>query len=130
MTFAPACSTASTSSPSRAKSAERMDGAIQGCMTTSVLHNAAALADELIGLDDFLRPLLRMLEHRLGQAVRFELVGMMTAQLTPVRLDHLFVACARCDFEHLISRFQWRRAAARGIRRKAAATDAHHGFDL
>src|SRR5579862_2884005 len=36
MTCAPALSTASTSSPSRAKSADRMEGAIQGVCMTSV----------------------------------------------------------------------------------------------
>src|SRR5882757_5772170 len=49
MTCAPALSTASTSSPSRAKSAERMEGAIQGVCMASV-YAGRPLASEPGGL--------------------------------------------------------------------------------
>ena len=58
-------------------------------------HDAAALADQLVGFDDLLGALLGVLDHRLGQAVGLELVGMMAAQLAPIGFDDLVIARRR-----------------------------------
>src|ERR1700733_6390687 len=105
MRSAPACSTASTSSPRRAKSADRMEGAIQ--LVSIVLRilpasDAAAFAHQLPGLDDLLGPLLGMLDHRLRQAIGFELVGVMAAELAPIRQRELLLAVLRGAFQHFV----------------------------
>src|SRR5262245_43129473 len=102
MMSAPALNTASTSSPRRAKSADKMDGAIQGCMAASVLHDAAPLVDELVRFNDLLGPLLGMLQHGFRQAVGFELVGVMATQLAPIGLADFLIAHAGGDFEHFV----------------------------
>src|SRR3954463_14635294 len=109
MTSAPAASTDWTSSPSLAKSAERIEGAIQGVMRTS-LHSSRRLY-ELERLDDLLRALLGMLEHRLGQAVRLELVGMMFGELPTVRLLDFGVRRLGIDLEHLVGGVELHAAA-------------------
>src|SRR5438874_4896759 len=48
--------------------------------------HAAPLADQLIGFDDLLRALLGVRHHRLRQAIRFQLVGMVAAELSAVGL--------------------------------------------
>src|SRR5580692_7207251 len=103
MRSAPACMTASTSSPRRAKSADRMEGAIQlrSMFTILAASNTTAFADQFPGLDDLLGALLGMLEHRVGQAVRFELVGMMPAQLAPIGQRELLVGVLRRALQHL-----------------------------
>src|ERR1700688_2832022 len=117
---APASMTASTSAPRRAKSAERIEGAIQ-CMQISLAH-AAAGANRLVGGLNLLRALLGALEHRLRQAVRFELVGVMPAHLPTIRFDELLVGHRRCGFEHAVRLHQALLAA-----REAAARPAGVG---
>ena len=91
---APAASTVRTSSPSRAKSADRIDGAIHGvCMAWRLV---SALADasldpavslhQFVGFEDPLRALVRRRDHRLGQAVRDQLVRVVLAHEPAIRL--------------------------------------------
>ena len=90
----------------------------------------ALRAYELIGLDDLLRALLCVFNHGIGQSVRFELIGVMAAQLPPVCLDDVLVAGGRCALEHavgvaeLLSRIAERRV------REAAAADAQCRLDV
>src|SRR6185312_8537113 len=62
--------------------------------------DAAALADQLVRLDDLLGPLLGVLDHRLGQAVGLELVRVMAAELAPVSFDHFLVGRIRGGLQH------------------------------
>ncbi len=48
-------------------------------------------------------PLLGVLDHGLGQAVRLELVGVMATQLPAVGLGHFLVRGARHGLEHTVS---------------------------
>src|ERR1700719_5079572 len=116
-TSAPAAMTASTSAPRRAKSAERIEGAIQ-CMRISLAH-APAGANRLVGGLNLLRALLGAFEHRLRQAVGLELVGVMAAHLPAIRFHDLLVGHDRCGFEHAVGLRQALFAA-----RKAAAEAA------
>src|SRR5579864_5448993 len=97
-TSAPAASTASTSAPRRAKSADRIDGAIR-CMPTSLAH-AAMSADRFVGRLYLLSALFGVLEHRVRQAVGLEFVGMMAAHLAPISLDDLLVRHAAIGLEY------------------------------
>src|SRR5665213_638339 len=104
MRSAPACRTASTSSPSRAKSAERMDGAIQLVSIVPILavSNTAAFAHEFPGLDDLLGAFFGVLDHRVGQAVGFELVGVVAGELPPIGQGEFLVAVLRGALQHLV----------------------------
>src|SRR5580658_10635908 len=97
-TSPPAAIAASTSSPRRAKSADRIEGAIS-CMPRSLAH-AATSANCLVGGLDLLRALLGALEHRVGQAIGLELVRVMAAHLPPIGLDDLLIAHRRRGLEH------------------------------
>src|SRR4051812_23221201 len=118
-TSAPAATTAFTSSPSRAKFAERIEGAIQGVMAAS-LHSPRGL-DELERLDDLLRALLGVLQHRFRQPVRLEFVRMMFGELPTVRLLDFGVRRLRIDLEHLVGRVELHAARARALARPCAA---------
>src|SRR5689334_20269053 len=109
MTSAPPASTACTSSPSRAKSADRIEGAIQGVMVTS-LHSPRGLY-ELVRLDDLLGALLGVLEHRFRQAIRLELVRMMFGELPAVGFLDLGIGGLRIHFENLVRRIESHAAA-------------------
>src|ERR1700722_2935279 len=88
---APAASTAFTSSPKRAKSAERIDGEMMMDMVTLSTH-AASGTDHFISLLNALRLFLGNLRHGFGQSVRHEFIRVMTAHLSPIRLGHFLVA--------------------------------------
>src|SRR6185503_18892506 len=128
---APAASTASTSAPSFAKSAERIDGAIQGACIRRSLPLARRLY-YLVRLDDLLRALLGVLEHRIGQAIGLELVRMMFAELAAVGLGHLLVRRLGIDLEDLVRRGELHamRARGAGARTRACATGAAAGAHL
>src|SRR5450631_3726435 len=91
---APAASTACTSSPKRAKSADRMDGEMMIAMVTLSTH-AASGTDYLISLLYALRLFLGYLRHGLRQSVRHEFIRVMTAHLPPIRLGHSRVSRLR-----------------------------------
>src|SRR5688500_7590317 len=69
-------------------------------------RHAARGLDQVVCLDDLLRALFGVLEHGLGQTIRFQLVGMMLAELTPVRLRDVGVGRLRIDLEYLIRGLQ------------------------
>src|SRR5713101_8724118 len=97
---APAASTAFTSSPKRAKSADRIDGEMMVVIVTPVfLPHAACGTDYLIGLLYALRFFLGYLRHGLGQSVRHEFIRVVTAHLSPIRLGHFLIADLGADFE-------------------------------
>src|SRR5450631_2610760 len=109
---APAFSTVWTSSPRRAKSADRMEGAMMVFMTgeSSIARTGTALGpgvsayaarrpDRFVGFLDALGPFLGHLRHRLRQAIGDQLVRMMPAHLAPVRAGHVLIAGAGLDVE-------------------------------
>ena len=71
-------------------------------MVTLSTH-AASGTDYLIGLLYALRLLLGHLRHGFRQSVRHEFIRVMTAHLSPIRLDHFLVAGVRADFELRVS---------------------------
>src|SRR5687768_16086509 len=95
ITSAPASSTERTSAPRFAKSAERIEGASQGVCLDEVAMamslRAPRALDELVRLDDLLRTLFGVFEHRFGEAIGLELVRMMFGELPAVSLGHLVV---------------------------------------
>src|SRR5690606_38320615 len=121
---APAASTLSTSSPSRAKSAERMEGAMTvGCMVGSgwtrgrrtprrtrrravqarrgvALAPAAGLADAVVGAVDLGGALLRLVEQ-LGRRARHA-VGMVLRHQPPVGQVELGVAGLALQPQHRV----------------------------
>src|SRR5580692_3306079 len=99
-TSPPAAITDSTSSPRRAKSADRIEGAMS-CMRSSLSH-AATLANCLVRHLDLLRALLGAFEHRVGQAIGLQLVGMVAAHLPAVCLHDLLIAHRRGGLEQAV----------------------------
>src|ERR1700722_3849879 len=99
-TSPPAAITDSTSSPRRAKSADRIEGAMS-CMRSSLSH-AATLANCLVSHLDPLRSLLGALEHRFRQTMGLQLVGMMAAHLPAIRFHDLLVTHRWCGLEQAV----------------------------
>src|SRR3981189_1804387 len=93
---APAASTELTSSPRRAKSADRIDGAMMMPMQSA---HASRRAYAFVGFLDPLGFFLRHLPHWLRQAIGQELVRVMPAHLAPIRLDEFRIADAGVHFE-------------------------------
>ena len=56
------------------------------------LRQAALRLDQLVRFDDLLSALLGVLDHRLRQAVGFQLVRVVTAQLAAIRFDDFAIA--------------------------------------
>src|SRR5579863_7447797 len=95
----------------------------------------SALSDQLIRFYDLLRALLGVLDHRIRQPVRLQLVGMMSAQLAPVRFDDVLIAVARRGFEDFVGLLELLRVADARLRAgvrivEGAAADAQHRLDL
>src|SRR5690606_6224993 len=96
---APAASTASTSSPSRAKFAERMDGAMmQSDMAASGL--GAQLADGVVGGVDLAGLLLRLAAQVLGHAT--QAVGVVLGNQAAVGTVDLGLAGVLGQAQHLV----------------------------
>src|ERR1700733_6741245 len=95
---APAARTAFTSSPKRAKSADKIDAEIIAAIVIPSSH-AARRAYPFVGFLDALSFFLRHLRHRLRQAVGHEFIRMMPAHLTPVGLGYFLIGDTRLDFE-------------------------------
>src|ERR1700680_1097898 len=95
---APAASTAFTSSPKRAKSADKIEGEIIIVIVAPSSH-AARRAYSLVGFLDALSFLFRHLRHRLRQTVGHQFIRMMAAHLAPVRLGHFLIADIGIDFQ-------------------------------
>src|SRR5512139_202431 len=131
---APAASTLRTSSPRRAKSAERMEGAIQGacrpgcCVMSAALArslDAAMALDGLVRLEDALRALVRRSHHRFRQALRDELVRMILAHQPAKRAGDFRIGRGGGHPEHLVCVRQARRGAAlRGCARTCSGAIA------
>src|SRR3981189_493053 len=99
---APAASTAFTSSPNRAKSADKIEGEIMIVIVAPSSH-AACRAYFLVSFLNALSFLFCHLRHRLGQAVGDEFIRMMTAHLAPIRLGHVLIGDIRVDFQFRIA---------------------------
>src|SRR5271170_1592987 len=95
---APPASTACTSSPKRAKSADKIEGEIITAIVSPSPH-AARRAYPLIGFLDALSFLLRHLRHRLRQTVGHEFIRMMAAHLAPIGLGHFLIRDIGVDFQ-------------------------------
>src|ERR1700722_11074286 len=95
---APAASTAFTSSPKRAKSADKIEGEIIAVIVSPSAH-AARRAYSFIGLLDALSFLLRHLRHRLRQPVGHEFIRMMAAHLASIGLGHFLIANTGIDLQ-------------------------------
>src|SRR5487761_2243711 len=89
---APPASTELTSSPSRAKSADRIEGAMMASIFASLSPHSAGRANRLVRLLNPLGLLLGHLRHRLRKPVGDQFVRVVTAHLPPVRLLQLLVA--------------------------------------
>src|ERR1700732_2808851 len=87
---APAARTAFTSSPKRAKSADKIEAPIIILIVAPSPH-AARRAYFLIGFLDALSFLFRHLGHRLRQAIGHQFIRMMAAHLAPIRLSHFLI---------------------------------------
>src|SRR6266851_4414072 len=109
---APAASTAFTSSPKRAKSADKIEGEIMIVIVTPSSH-AARRAYFLIGFLNALSFLFRHLRHRLRQTVGDQFIRMMTAHLAPIRLGHFLIGDIGINFQFRIALRQ--RPCARGV---------------
>src|SRR6202034_3350719 len=109
---APAASTAFTSSPKRAKSADKIEGEIIAVIVSPSTH-AARRAYSLVGLLDALGFLFRHLRHRLRQPVGHELIRMMAAHLAPIGLGHFLIGHIGIDFQFGIALCQRPRAGSR-----------------
>src|ERR1700676_5258542 len=95
---APAPSTEFTSSPKRAKSADKIEGEMIIVIVTPSSH-AARRANPLIRFLDALSFLFRHLRHRLGQSVGHQFIRMMAAHLPPIGLGHFLISDAGVDFQ-------------------------------
>src|ERR1700736_3059775 len=108
---APAASTAFTSSPKRAKSADKIEGEIMIVIVAPSSH-AARRAYFLVGFLNALSFLFRHLRHRLRQAVGHQFIRMMAAHLAPIRLGHFLIGDIGVDLQFRIALGQ--RPRARG----------------
>src|ERR1700730_17254814 len=99
---APAARTAFTSSPKRAKSADKIEGEIIIVIVAPSSH-AARRAYFLIGFLDALSFLFRHLGHRLRQAIGHHFIRMMAAHLWAVRLGRFLIGDTGIDFEFRIA---------------------------
>src|SRR5271170_2740621 len=95
---APPASTACTSSPKRAKSADKIEGEIITAIVSPSPH-AARRAYPLIGFLDALSFLLRHLRHRLRQAVGHQFIRVMPAHLAAIGLGYFLIADSGVHFE-------------------------------
>src|ERR1700722_909694 len=95
---APAARTAFTSSPNRAKSADKIDAEIIAAIVTPSSH-ATSRAYPFVGFLDALSFFLRHLRHGLRQAVGHEFIRMMPAHLTPIGFGHFLIGDTGVDFE-------------------------------
>src|SRR5215470_1502568 len=103
MRSAPAASTFCTSSPRRAKSAESIDGAIQGFMERHLpSFHATRFPQQLISRADLAGLLFGDFHHRLRQALRDELVGMILIHEAAIRLRNLGIRGGARDAEDFI----------------------------
>src|SRR4030095_861385 len=89
---APAASTFCTSSPRRAKSADSIEGAIQGLMAPApASFHAPRFAQPLVCGAELSGLLFGDFHHRLRQALRDQLVGMILIHETAIGLRNLCV---------------------------------------
>src|ERR1700679_2496406 len=95
---APAASTAFTSSPRRAKSADKIEGEIMIDIVTPSSH-AACRAYSLISFLDTLSLLFGHLRHRLRQTIGHEFIRMMAAHLPPIGLGHFLIGDVGVHFQ-------------------------------
>src|SRR6266849_9754705 len=99
---APAASTAFTSSPRRAKSADKIEGEIMIVIVAPSPH-AARRAYPLVGFLDALSFLFCHLRHRLGQTVGHQFIRMMAAHLAPICLGHFLICDIGINFQFRIA---------------------------
>src|SRR6187549_3766846 len=100
---APAASTLFTSSPRRAKSADRIEGAIQDFMAPApASFHATRCAQQLIRRADLAGLLFGDFHHRLRQALRDQLVGMILIHETTIGLRDLCIRGRACNAEHFV----------------------------
>src|SRR5271154_4151923 len=116
---APAARTAFTSSPKRAKSADKIEGEIIAVIVSPSTH-AARRAYSLIGLLDALSFLLGHLRHRLRQAVGHEFIRMVAAHLASIGLGHFLIGNIGVDFQLGIALGQRPRAGSRPVAGRGA----------
>src|ERR1700689_47581 len=95
---APAASTAFTSSPKRAKSADKIDAEMMIAIATPSSH-AASRANPFVGFLDTLSFFLRHLRHRLRQTVGHQFIRMMPAHLPPIGLGYFLIGGVGVDFQ-------------------------------
>src|SRR5271170_1949600 len=95
---APAARTAFTSSPKRAKSADKIEGEIIAFIVSPSSH-AACRAYPLVGFLDALCFLFRHLRHGLRQAVGHEFIRMMAAHLASIGLGYFLIGEFGVDFQ-------------------------------
>src|SRR6202790_5763327 len=99
---APAASTALTSSPKWAKSADKIEGEIMIVIVAPSPH-AARRAYPLVGFLDALSFLFRHLRHRLGQTVGHQFIRVMADHLAPICLGHFLNGDIGVNFQFRIA---------------------------